>query len=168
MRRAVLSAQFQADHGRPPTPKEAIALAQQANLETRQAKHEPRSYAEQRAAWRAEALAVLGGETAAARLPPRALRGAVGRTPAGEAHRRRARAWVERDRRRRSLTVVQSAAARRGRPITSAPRPNGTPAPPVFVCGDLDRAVDAVVAAALTPARSLPLGNRDADAVRGQ
>ena len=48
---------FQAEHGRPPTPVEAIALAQQANLETRGPKHEPRSHAEQRAAWRAEAIA---------------------------------------------------------------------------------------------------------------
>ena len=62
-RRAALSAQFQADHGRPPTPKEAVSLAQQANLETRQRKHQLRSYAEQRAAWRTEALAVLGGES---------------------------------------------------------------------------------------------------------
>ena len=31
------------DHGRPPTPVEAIALAQQATLETRDAKHEPRT-----------------------------------------------------------------------------------------------------------------------------
>ncbi|WP_324278212.1 relaxase domain-containing protein [Blastococcus brunescens] len=61
-RRAALSAQFQADHGRPPTPKEAVSLAQRANLETRQRKHQPRSNAEQRAAWRTEALAVLGGE----------------------------------------------------------------------------------------------------------
>jgi len=29
-RRAVLAAQFQADHGRPPTPIEAVKLAQQA------------------------------------------------------------------------------------------------------------------------------------------
>jgi hypothetical protein len=37
-----------------------VALAQQANLETREAKHEPRSEAEQRATWRAEAVEVLG------------------------------------------------------------------------------------------------------------
>ena len=36
----------------PPTAKESIALAQRANLETRAAKHEPRSEAEQRATWR--------------------------------------------------------------------------------------------------------------------
>ncbi|GHE06918.1 MobF family relaxase [Klenkia taihuensis] len=59
-RRAVLSAAFQTDHGRPPTAREAIHLAQQANLETREAKHEPLTHAEQRATWRAEALIVLG------------------------------------------------------------------------------------------------------------
>ncbi len=62
VRRAALSAQFQTDHGRPPTPNEARELAQQANIDTRQRKHEPRSYADQRATWRSEALAVLGGD----------------------------------------------------------------------------------------------------------
>lgn len=56
-RRSELAADFTATHGRPPTPKEAIALAQQATLETREAKHEPRSLAEQRTAWRAQAEA---------------------------------------------------------------------------------------------------------------
>ncbi|WP_255450585.1 MobF family relaxase [Skermania sp. ID1734] len=56
-----LSAQFQADHGREPTSTEAFDLAQRATLETRTAKHEPRSLAEQRAAWRSEALAVFRG-----------------------------------------------------------------------------------------------------------
>ncbi len=37
LRRAALSAHFQQRHGRPPTPKEAGELAQQATLETRQA-----------------------------------------------------------------------------------------------------------------------------------
>ncbi len=41
---------------------EARALAQQANLETRQAKHEPRTLAEQRATWRVEAEAALGAD----------------------------------------------------------------------------------------------------------
>jgi conjugative relaxase-like TrwC/TraI family protein len=40
-RRAQLAAVFQAEHGRPPTPVEAIKLAQQATLETRDAKHAP-------------------------------------------------------------------------------------------------------------------------------
>jgi len=63
-RRAALAVQFQGDHGRPPTPIEAVKLAQQATLETRDAKHEPRSEADQRQVWRREAAAVLGGERA--------------------------------------------------------------------------------------------------------
>ena len=35
-------------HGRPPTPVESLKLAQQATLETRDAKHEPRTLTEQR------------------------------------------------------------------------------------------------------------------------
>ena len=61
-RTAELSKQFQADHGREPTNVEAIALAQQATLESREAKHEPRSIAEQRQAWRTEAIEVLGSQ----------------------------------------------------------------------------------------------------------
>jgi conjugative relaxase-like TrwC/TraI family protein len=56
-----LAQQFQRDHGRPPTPVEMLRLAQQATLETRSAKHEPRSLPEQRTCWRNEAAQVLGG-----------------------------------------------------------------------------------------------------------
>ena len=56
-RQGVLAARFQRDHGRPPTPVEAVQLAQQATLETRDAKHEPRTLAEQRAAWSRQAAA---------------------------------------------------------------------------------------------------------------
>ena len=59
-RRKVLAAAFQATHGRPPTPVETIQLSQQATLETREARHEPRSLAEQREAWHREAVEVLG------------------------------------------------------------------------------------------------------------
>jgi conjugative relaxase-like TrwC/TraI family protein len=59
-RTSELVARFQADHERPPTPLEKLALAQQATLETRQAKHQPRSEAEQRATWHVEAERVLG------------------------------------------------------------------------------------------------------------
>jgi conjugative relaxase-like TrwC/TraI family protein len=63
-RQGQLAARFQRDHGRPPTPVEALQLAQQATLETRDAKHEPRSLAEQRAAWHAQAVETLGGPDA--------------------------------------------------------------------------------------------------------
>ena len=64
---------FQHDHGRPPTPVEALHLAQQATLETRDAKHEPRSLTEQRSTWLNEAAAVLGGRGAVASMVRTAL-----------------------------------------------------------------------------------------------
>ncbi len=59
-RTAELAKQFQHDHGREPTTIESLALADQATLETREAKHEPRSFAEQRATWLNQAVEVLG------------------------------------------------------------------------------------------------------------
>jgi conjugative relaxase-like TrwC/TraI family protein len=73
IRRGELAIQFQQDHGRPPTPVEALHLAQQATLETRDAKHEPRSLAEQRSTWLNEAAAVLGGRAAVAAMVQTAL-----------------------------------------------------------------------------------------------
>jgi conjugative relaxase-like TrwC/TraI family protein len=64
VRSGELAQQFQRDHGRPPTPVEMLHLAQQATLETRSAKHEPRSLSEQRACWRNEAAQALGGPQA--------------------------------------------------------------------------------------------------------
>ncbi len=61
-RRDVLAAQFQRAHGRPATAVEMLKLDQQATLETRQAKHSPRSLADQRAAWHTEASDALGGD----------------------------------------------------------------------------------------------------------
>jgi hypothetical protein len=72
-RRGELAIQFQNDHGRPPTPAEALHLAQQATLETRDAKHEPRSLAEQRTTWLSEAAAVLDGPEAVASMVQTAL-----------------------------------------------------------------------------------------------
>jgi AAA domain len=80
--------QFQHDHGRPPTPVEALHLAQQATLETRDAKHEPRSLAEQRSTWMNEASAVLGGRRAVASMVATAL------TPAAETTRMADAHWV--------------------------------------------------------------------------
>lgn len=60
--RAQLAKTFLAAHGRVPTTVEMIKLSQRATLATRDAKHEPRSLAEQREAWHDEAAQVLGGE----------------------------------------------------------------------------------------------------------
>jgi conjugative relaxase-like TrwC/TraI family protein len=73
IRRGELAIQFQHDHGRPPTPVEALHLAQQATLETRDAKHEPRSLAEQRTTWLCEAATVLGGPGAVTSMVQTAL-----------------------------------------------------------------------------------------------
>ena len=59
-RQGELAARFQEAQERPPTVTEARTLAQQATLETRPAKHSPRSLAAQRQAWRSEADALLG------------------------------------------------------------------------------------------------------------
>ncbi|WP_375426500.1 MobF family relaxase [uncultured Friedmanniella sp.] len=59
-RRERLVTDFQARHGRPPSPVESIKLAQQATLETRDTKHEPRTLAEQRTVWHRQATETLG------------------------------------------------------------------------------------------------------------
>jgi conjugative relaxase-like TrwC/TraI family protein len=60
----VLAKQFQLAHDREPTVIEMLALSQQATLDTRQAKHEQRSWAEQRHAWRTQAIEILGSQRA--------------------------------------------------------------------------------------------------------
>nr|WP_232530949.1 MobF family relaxase [Microlunatus antarcticus] len=73
VRRAELARDFQQQTGRPPTRREAWALAQQATLETRPAKHEPRSLDEQRTAWAAQADQLLGGRAVVDSMVFRAL-----------------------------------------------------------------------------------------------
>ncbi|WP_245721249.1 MobF family relaxase [Nocardia pseudovaccinii] len=68
-----LTAEFQQARGREPTPGEIYDLAERATLETRPIKHALRSLAEQRHAWRAEAVALLGGRDAVARMVTAAL-----------------------------------------------------------------------------------------------
>jgi hypothetical protein len=64
VRQGELATRFQRDHGRPPTPVEALQPAQQATLETRDAKHEPRTLTEQRTTWHTQAAETLGGPDA--------------------------------------------------------------------------------------------------------
>jgi conjugative relaxase-like TrwC/TraI family protein len=67
-----LAKQFQLTHGREPTTVEMLALSQQATLDTRAAKHEPRSLGEQRHLWRAQAIEVLGSNRAVTDMITRA------------------------------------------------------------------------------------------------
>jgi conjugative relaxase-like TrwC/TraI family protein len=86
VRRGELAIQFQQDHGRPPTPVEALHLAQQATLETRDPKHEPRSLAEQRATWLKEAATVLGGPGAVTSMVRTALAPQLETAPIADSH----------------------------------------------------------------------------------
>src|SRR5688572_2425043 len=86
LRRGELAIQFQKDHGRPPTPVEALQLAQRATLQTRDAKHEPRSFAEQRSTSLNEASAVLGGRSAVASMVAAALTPAAATPRMADAH----------------------------------------------------------------------------------
>jgi DNA primase catalytic core len=81
VRRAELGQDFQDRTGRPPTRKEAWGLAQQATLETRTAKHEPRTLTEQRTTWSAQAARVLGGIRQVQAMVAATLAPAVGPPP---------------------------------------------------------------------------------------
>ncbi|MFV8268287.1 MobF family relaxase [Mycolicibacterium peregrinum] len=65
---ADLAKAFQAEHGREPHAVEMLALSQQATLDTRQAKHAPRSLGEQRHTWLTEAIEVVGSQRKLTRL----------------------------------------------------------------------------------------------------
>jgi hypothetical protein len=85
VRQGELASRFQRDHGRPPTPGEALQLAQQATLETRDAKHEPRTLTEQRATWHAQAAETLDGPEAVEAMISKALNPTCTPSPAVDA-----------------------------------------------------------------------------------
>ena len=156
VRRAELSTTFQAEHGRPPSPVEAIKLAQQATLETRQGKHAPRSHAEQRATWREQAAAALGG--------PPALEAMLSDLNRAAAHSPRPPAevtagWVA-DTAQVVLETVQGSRAtwQQAHIRAEAERQVRAAALPLVL---VDDAVERVVGAVLSPALSLPLGPPD-------
>jgi DNA primase catalytic core len=152
VRRAELAARFQATHGRAPTEIEALGLAQQATLETREAKHEPRSHAEQRAAWRGQAIGVLGSTGAVARMVSAAAGYDVERTPVTDE-------WVSATA-ARVIDVVQDARATWQVWHVRAEAERQARADGIALT-DLDTAVDLVVTRALSPASSIRLGADD-------
>jgi len=147
-RTAELVAQFQTDHERPPTPLEKLALAQQATLETRQAKHQPRSEAQQRATWRVEAERVLGPAELGRMLTtvvsqPRPSAPRV--DDAFVAHTaQRVINIVESERSSWTVFHVRSEALRQVRAAG-------------VTLNHIDEAVDRIVAHALSPDRSIPI-----------
>ena len=100
---------------------EALQLAQQATLETRDAKHEPRTLTEQRTTWHAQAAETLGGPDAVQAMITQLS------TPA----RRRARPWTRSGwrRPRRECWRRWRNGARPGRAGMSAPKHNARSGP---------------------------------------
>jgi len=150
VRRAELVTGFQARHGRVPSAVETLALSQQATLETRAAKHEPRSHAEQRQQWHTEAVAVLGGERALAAMVRTAVPGTRRETGTQVTTE-----WVEAAAAQVLVNVSQSRATWQADHVRAeaerAARTAGVDLAAV------DEAVDAVVSAALAPGSSVRL-----------
>jgi hypothetical protein len=119
-RSAELTADFRDTYGREPTVPETQSLAQQATLATRPAKHGPRSEAEQRRTWLAQAEELLG-PGAAEKILARALAPAfIPENPADP------RVWPP----AAAVTAVNTVSAQRpsSAPITSARSWNASPA----------------------------------------
>jgi DNA primase catalytic core len=152
-RRRELAAQFQRSHGRPPTPVEAIALAQQATLETREAKHEPRTLTQQRTTWWEQARHALGGERQIQAMIQLVLH------PAANTGPRLDDAWLE----EAAQTIVAHVQASRSTWQTWHLRAEAQRAARVaqVPAGTLEGTVDAIVERALAQCRAL---TRPADA----
>jgi len=133
-----------------PSAVETLALSQQATLETRAAKHEPRSYAEQRQQWRTEAMAVLGGERARAAMVHQSVPGTRPETPFAVTA-----GWVEATAAGVLAVVSQSRATWQADHVR-AEAERATRAAGVNLA-TIDGAVDAVVSAALAPGSSVRL-----------
>jgi len=154
VRRDVLSAAFQVNHGRRPTINELRHLARHATLQTRAAKHSPRSYADQRATWRDQAQEVLGGGGAVEAMIAAAIGSRQrGRSPAGPSPSGQ---WVGQTAAAVVAKVSQSRPAWQVWHVRAeaewAARSAGV------ALADVDVAVDQVVACALSGAHCVPLG----------
>jgi DNA primase catalytic core len=141
---------------------EALKLAQQATLETRDAKHEPRSEAQQRSAWRAEAAQALGSPRRVHRLVHAVL---AAPTPAAQSLGSDSgfeqgldgfvaltRATIEASRSTWQVWHVRSEAERQVRAKVPVA---------VLAGGQLDSLVDQIVARVLHPSQSVRLTRPD-------
>ncbi|WP_280423859.1 MobF family relaxase [Nocardia carnea] len=147
-----LSALFQGELGREPTPGEVYDLAERATLETRPTKHLRRSLAEQRRTWRAQAVQMLGSREAVAEIVAAALNPArASRKPATtEGISRTADRVLEVVSDQRSTWRHTNIRAETERQLRGRIEPE-----------EWEWAAEAVTAEALSPARSIPRGDPD-------
>jgi conjugative relaxase-like TrwC/TraI family protein len=147
-----LATAFHAVHGREPTATEMFALAQQATLETRQAKKQLRSLAQQRTDWQAEALDLLGSPAAIAAMVYATLHPARRPRPHIDSD------WINRAADQVVATVAGERATWQKTHIRSEAER--------IVRGQVPRSrwrevTEVIVAAALEPSRSIPRGEPD-------
>ncbi|MGS2807743.1 MobF family relaxase [Nocardia abscessus] len=147
-----LAAVFQREHGREPTPIEIRDLAQQATLETRPAKHLLRSFAQQRRSWREEAVALLGGRDAVAAIVSAAL------NPVRSPRITATREWIARTADRVLETVAEQRSAWRAANVRAEIERQIRGKIPG---SQWEHVSEAVLDAALDPARSIPMGDPD-------
>lgn len=147
-----LTATFQQDHGREPIPKEVRDLAQQATLETRPPKHQLRSLAEQRHAWRQEAVELLGGRDALVRVLAAAF------DPVRAPRIQPTTEWIARTADRVVRTVAEHRSTWRSANVRAEIERHLRGHIKAI---DWERTAEAVLVAALSPSRSIPRGDPD-------
>ncbi|MEV0027855.1 MobF family relaxase [Nocardia sp. NPDC050793] len=147
-----LAAEFQTRFGREPMPIEMYNLAQRATLETRPAKHSLRSRAEQRAAWRAEAVELLGGRQALADVVARVL------NPVRAARVSVSAEWISGVAQRVLEVVSEHRSTWRASNIRAEVERQVRGH---ISAADWEQATEAVLAEALSPVRSIQRGDPD-------
>ncbi|WP_198654090.1 MULTISPECIES: MobF family relaxase [Nocardia] len=147
-----LTVEFQKRLGRDPTSREMYELMERATLGTRPRKHLPRSLAEQRADWLAQAIEVLGTADLVRAMTTRALHPVPPRRPrlVGATIERWADQVIDTISAERSIWRVTHVRSETERVI------RGKVAPHQWAL-----VADAVTDAALAPTRSVPRGDPD-------
>ncbi len=147
-----LESQFRQRHGRDPLPGEVYELAEQATLDTRPRKHDTRPEAAQRADWHTDAAALLGDPSNLAAMIATALNQALPARAVIDAD------WIARTATEVTDTISNERATWRITHVRSETQRRIRGAVPPEQWAHVS---DAVVAAALSPARSVPRTDPD-------
>ena len=149
--RAELVEKFRAAHHRLPTAVEMIKLSQQANLATREAKHDPKSLDEQREQWHEQAVEVLGSQQALDQLVAEAT---AAELVAGRELTRASAAEIAAE----TLRAVEASRSQWSRHNITAEAMRQLRYAGYAVGTDTETQVERVTAIALGPELSVPIG----------